>query len=159
VSLPPDLFRRACGHFATGIAVLTTCDAEGRPHGMTINSFASLSLDPPLVMASIAKANNLLGVFEHAPNFAINILSCDQQDISDRFARRKDDRFGGIEWRASGCGAPSIPGALATIECRTTDIIDAGDHRVLIGHVECATCSADDARPLLYFRGRYAGIE
>jgi flavin reductase (DIM6/NTAB) family NADH-FMN oxidoreductase RutF len=157
--LPPDLFRRVCGHFATGIAVLTTCDAGGVPHGMTINSFASLSLEPPLVMASIAKTSNLLGIFEQASYFAINILTSEQQEISDRFARRKDERFNGIDWAPAVSGVPLLGGALATIECRTTDLIDAGDHRVLIGHVESANCGESAARPLLYYRGRYAGIE
>jgi len=156
---PPDLFRRACGQFATGIAVLSTCDALGRPHGMTINSFTSLSLDPPLVMAAISKTSNLLLVFEQAGYFAINILGANQQDVSDRFARRMDDRFGVTQWTAGCCGAPLIEGTLATLECRTTDIIDAGDHRVLIGSVESICINESGERPLLYFRGRYAGIE
>jgi 3-hydroxy-9,10-secoandrosta-1,3,5(10)-triene-9,17-dione monooxygenase reductase component len=110
-------------------------------------------------MAAISKASNLLAIFEASRHFAINILASDQQDVSDRFARRMDDRFGVTQWKAGLLGAPLIGGTLATLECHTTDIIDAGDHRVLIGRVESAILSEDGRRPLLYFRGRYAGIE
>jgi flavin reductase (DIM6/NTAB) family NADH-FMN oxidoreductase RutF len=161
--LTPELFRRACGQFATGIAILTTVDANGQPHGMTINSFTSLSLDPPLVMAAIARTSNLLAIFEATGYYAINILAANQKELSDRFARRIDNRFEGLEWQPGQSGVPLFSGALATFECRTVQVVSAGDHRVFIGEVESVMIQYREAegssKPLLFFRGRYAEIE
>jgi flavin reductase (DIM6/NTAB) family NADH-FMN oxidoreductase RutF len=163
--LPPaapvtaELFRRACGQFATGIAILTTCDASGQPHGMTINSFTSLSLDPPLVMAAIARTSTLLSIFEDATHYAINILAADQRELSDRFARRIESRFDGIEWACREHGSPLFPGSLATLECRVAQVVNAGDHRVFIGEVQSAHIEEGSPQPLLYFRGRYSEID
>lgn len=126
---------------------------------MTVNSFTSLSLDPPLVMAAVARTSNLLAVFERAGHFAINILAADQKDLSDRFARRVDNRFEGVEWERGIHGVPLFPGTLATLECRTAQVVDAGDHRVFIGQVESAVIGEGGEKPLLFFRGRYTGIE
>ena len=154
-----ELFRRACGQFATGIAILTTCDAAGQPHGMTINSFTSLSLDPPLVMAAIARSSTLLPIFEQATHYAINILAADQLNLSDRFARRLESRFEGTEWTAGHHGSPLFPGALATLECRVAQVVNAGDHRVFIGEVDSIHIEPSAPQPLLYFRGRYSEID
>ena len=126
---------------------------------MTINSFTSLSLDPPLVMAAVARSSTLLAVFEQAAYYAINILAAEQRDLSDRFARRIESRFDGIDWTAGHHGTPLFPGALATLECRVAQVVNAGDHRVFIGEVESIHIEPSAPKPLLYFRGRYSEID
>ena len=156
--LTSELFRRVCGQFATGIAIITARDEAGGPHGMTVNSFTSLSLEPPLVMAAIALSSYQLAVFEESPFFAINILTEDQRELSDRFARRGEHRFLDVPWEAGMDGAPLLKDVIATLECRRTAMVDAGDHRVLIGEVHRAIIHRAETKPLLYFRGRYHGI-
>ena len=152
-----DQFRKACAHFATGVAILTTRSAEGEPHGLTINSFTSLSLEPPLVMAAVAHSSAQLQAFETSSSFAINILSEEQQDLSRRFAKVPEERFNGIAWRVGASGAPLIDRTITSIECRTVHRIDVGDHRVLIG--EAVAAHVSDGRPLLFFRSSYASIK
>ena len=154
--MTPDQFRKACAHFATGVAILTTRSAEGDPHGLTINSFTSLSLDPPLVMAAVAHSSAQLQAFEASSSFAVNILSEDQQDLSRRFAKVQEERFNGIAWKVGGSGAPLLDGTIASLECRTIHRIDVGDHRVLIG--EAVDGRVSDGRPLLFFNSAYASL-
>ena len=156
MSLSQDHFRIACAHFATGVAILTTQSAEGTPHGLTINSFTSLSLDPPLVMAAIAHSSAQLHAFESATSFAINILREDQEDLSRRFAKVPEQRFNGVDWTPGPAGAPLIQGCIATIECRIIHRIDVGDHRVLIG--EAVEAHVHQGRPLLFFRSAYGAL-
>jgi flavin reductase (DIM6/NTAB) family NADH-FMN oxidoreductase RutF len=156
VSLTQDTFRRACGHFATGVAILATRTPDGTPHGLTVNSFASLSLDPPMVMAAIAHTSNQLAAFDSAPSFSINILSEEQLELSKRFARVHEDRFKDVPWIEGTLGAPLLEGSIASIECQIIHRIDVGDHRVLIGEAVDARVRA--GRPLLYFRSAYAAL-
>jgi flavin reductase (DIM6/NTAB) family NADH-FMN oxidoreductase RutF len=153
-----DLFRRACGQFATGVAILTTVDEAGAPHGLTINSFTSLSLDPPLVMAAIASASNLVGIFESASHYAVNILAAAQQPLSDRFARRRDHRFQDVDWVPGAGKVPLLQGSVAVLECRRSGVVEVGDHKIFIGHVEAVRLGDTTAAPLLYFRGGYAQL-
>ena len=152
---PPtaEAFRRACGRFATGVAIATTMDSGGTPCGLTISSFSSVSLDPPLVLFCIDRASQVLGAFEQAESFVINILDHSQRELSQRFATRQDDRFGGIAFRRGVSGAPVIPHSLAVIECRRQRVLDGGDHRIFLGEV--LSIDAVDGDPLLYFAGRY----
>lgn len=149
-----DVYRRVCGRFATGVTVVSVLDEEGRPHGITVNSFASLSLDPPLVMVSISLRNSALEHFLKSVHFTVNILAHDQEDHSRRFAKHAEDRFHGVEWQGAESGAPLIAGALAHLECSKTRWFEAGDHAVLIGQVIRAGCR--EARPLLFFQSGYA---
>jgi flavin reductase (DIM6/NTAB) family NADH-FMN oxidoreductase RutF len=155
VSLSQDQFRTACAHFATGVAILTTQSAEGAPHGLTINSFASLSLDPLLVMAAVAHSSAQLHAFDSSTGFAINILREDQADLSRRFAREPEERFNSVVWTPGSTG-PLIKDCIASIECRTIHRIDVGDHRVLIG--EAMEARVNEGRPLLFFRSSYASL-
>ncbi|MFZ4603281.1 MAG: alpha/beta fold hydrolase [Caulobacterales bacterium] len=146
--------RDAMGCFATGVTVVTACDAEGCPVGLTANSFTSVSLDPPLVLVCIAKTAGSLAVLSSQPNFAINVLHIGQQPTSNRFARKEGDRFADVAWEPGASGAPILQGGLAAFECTRDAIHDAGDHVILIGRVDRARF--DPYRdPLLYFRGRY----
>ena len=152
-----EVYRRVCGRFATGVTVISVLDAEGRPHGMTINSFASLSLAPPLVMVSINLRNGLLKHFLQSTHFAVNVLAHDQEHHSRRFARHAEDRFQGVNWQGAESGTPLIEGALAYLECSNTRWFEAGDHAVLIGEVLRAGCR--DGRPLVFFQSDYASLE
>jgi flavin reductase (DIM6/NTAB) family NADH-FMN oxidoreductase RutF len=153
----PELFRRACALFPTGVAVLTTRGMDGTPHGLTINAFCSLSLTPPLVLVAIDRASNTLEIFEKSNYFAINFLAGHQRDLSVRFSQLPEGRFDGVSWNQGLNGSPLIEEALGSIECKTSQIIDAGDHRALIGEVVGATVGEGD--PLVFFRSGYTRLE
>lgn len=145
-------FRRALGHFATGVTVVTA-QSEGRLVALTANSFSSVSLDPPLVLWSIDRASRNLPVFREAAHFAINVLTSDQIALATRFARSGDDKFAGLPWRPGRGGAPLLPDVAATFECRSEIQHEAGDHVVMIGRVERF---ARYNQPLLLFsQGRF----
>jgi flavin reductase (DIM6/NTAB) family NADH-FMN oxidoreductase RutF len=152
-AVDPGLYRQACGRFATGIAIVTVADSSGRPHGLTVNSFTSVSLDPPLVMVSIDLRNSALHHFRSAAWFGVNVLSELQEDLSNRFARVPEDRFAGVVWSPSAHGVPLLGGAIAQLECGLASTMDVGDHAVLIGEVRAAAYTDDE--PLLYFRSAY----
>jgi len=156
MSLPPierQLFRRVCGRFATGITIVTVLDAKGAPQGMTVNSFTSVSLDPPLVLFCVDRNTSFLSHFAGTTRFAINILHEDQKDLSSCFAQSQQDRFRGMEWTAGLNGAPILPDVLAMLECRVTQLVEAGDHVVIIGEVSHATWR--EGQPLVYFNSSY----
>lgn len=157
MTIDPREFRDALGCFATGIAVATARPADGRPVGMTINSFASVSLDPPLVLWSIARTATGFAAFRDAGNFAINVLREEQRAVSARFAGQADDRWEGIAVERWTTGAPVIAGSLAVVECATEAIHEGGDHLILVGRV-LRLASDRSGRPLVYFGGRYAGL-
>lgn len=146
--------RRALGQFATGVTVVTTRDpAGGYPVGMTANSFTSVSLDPPLILWSITRTSRSLPAFLAAPNFAVNVLSADQIDLSVRFARHAEDKFAGLDWSEGLGGLPILPNLSASFECRRVASHDGGDHVILVGRVERF---ARFERPgLVFAEGRY----
>jgi len=137
--------------------VVSTLAPDGAPHGLTINSFCSLSLTPPLVIVAIDRACVFLGFFELSGHFAVNILDERQADLSDRFAQIPEGRFKGVDWRSGVTGSPILAGSLAVIECETRQIIDAGDHRVLIG--EAIAAEIGEGRPLVFFSSAYARLD
>lgn len=149
----PSLFRRACGQFATGVTVVTVLDNHGRPHGMTLNSFTSVSLDPPLVLVSIDLRNATLGHFLASSHFGINVLEERQEFLSRRFSSPSANRFEGVEWTHGETGVPMLAGAIANLECAVTRGFEAGDHSVLIGHVVSARCAA--GKPLVFYGSGY----
>lgn len=146
--------RNALGCFATGVTVVTALSPEGTPVGLTVSSFNSLSLDPPLVLWSLGVASPLAQAFERATHFAVNVLTEDQLEISQRFTLRAVDKFEKLKTRAGAGGAPLIDGCAATLECRRHSQQRHGDHILFIGEVE--RVSATSARPLLYMHGHYA---
>ena len=151
-----DLFRRACGLFATGVAVVTTRAADGSPHGLTINSFSSLSLAPQLVMVAIDRSCGVLNSFQASGHFAVNILKEGQRDLSIRFAQLPEGRFDGIGWNAGDTGAPILDGVLGVLDCRTVQELNTGDHRMLVGEV--VNVSIGEGRPLLFFASDYTKL-
>jgi len=154
-AIDPKLFRQLLGCFPTGVAVITTRSADGKPAGLTCNSFSSVSLEPPLVLFSLRNASSLLGTFVEAGSFAINILSQSQDQLSGRFASSKiADKFEGVAWRPGPLGTPLIDDCLATFECRLHARHEAGDHQIFIGEVKHMTNgSADHA--LVFYKGAY----
>ena len=145
--------RRALGCFATGVAIVTAAAPGASPAGVTINSFASLSLDPPLVLWSLVRHSPSLARFRVATHFAINLLASDQEALSRRFASPVPDRFAGLDC-AEGLGAaPLVPGCVARFECARAGEVEQGDHMLFIGRVERFWQS--EAEALMYYRGRY----
>lgn len=149
----PRALRDAFGTFMTGVTVVTTRDAEGRPLGFTANSFSSVSLDPPLLLVSMARASQNYAAFAAARGFAINVLSEGQKDVSNTFARPVEDRFATVYWRNGPAGSPIIAGVAAWFDCSLHQIVEAGDHAILIGRVE--GFEATPAPGLGYYRGGY----
>ena len=150
----PRTLRDALGCFATGVTVVTTLDEAGQPVGLTANSFSSVSLDPPLILFCLARSSTNVERFRQAEHFAINVLHIGQQPTSGVFARSQADRFQDVAWETWDTGAPILSGALASFECGTEQIVEAGDHLVIIGRVTRARFEPR-RDPLLYFRGKY----
>ncbi|GLO57376.1 flavin reductase [Pseudomonas kermanshahensis] len=149
-------FRRALGNFATGVTVVTAAGASGRKVGVTANSFNSVSLEPALILWSIDKRSTSHEVFEEASHFAVNILAADQIELSNNFARPKDDRFAGIDYQQGAGGAPLLADCSARFQCEKFQQLDGGDHWILVGKV----VAFDDfgRSPLLYHQGAYSMV-
>jgi flavin reductase (DIM6/NTAB) family NADH-FMN oxidoreductase RutF len=148
--------REALGSFLTGVTVATTVDAEGMPRGFTANSFTSVSLDPPLLLVCIDKTSAGLTAFLEAEGFAVSILAESQQEVSAIFASKRVDRFGAVAWRKGPLGNPVIEGAVAWFDCLRHDVVDAGDHVILIGRV--VGFDRHRGNPLGYVGGGYVSL-
>jgi 3-hydroxy-9,10-secoandrosta-1,3,5(10)-triene-9,17-dione monooxygenase reductase component len=147
-------FRRALGTFPTGVAVVTTRAASGAFVGLTINSFTSVSLEPPLVLWALNATSPNLGAFDRAPYFAVNILAEDQVELSKRFAAPAGNKFARLEVHAGLEDMPLIAGCAAHLQCRTYARHNGGDHVLFIGHVERFGYDSQK-RPLVFYSGRY----
>ncbi|GAB2640946.1 hypothetical protein GCM10027169_06260 [Gordonia jinhuaensis] len=145
--------RRALGHYATGVAVITAVTPQGRKVGITANSFTSVSLDPPLVSFCPARTAPSLADFHAAGRFAVNILAADQHDLSRQFATPSPDKFDGVAYTLSDSGVPLLDRVVARFECRTVQHVDAGDHVIVLGQVEDFTAPGGD--PLVFHSGGY----
>ena len=148
-------YRNAMGHFATGITVVTARNACGQPYGLTVNSFSSLSMDPPLVQWTIKGSSYCWPSFSICTAFAVNILASGQEAVSHAFCKPVD-RFATVEWEEGLDGLPLIRGCLAWIECSMHRIVEGGDHWILMGEVVRARTF--ERKPLLFWRGRYMPI-
>ncbi len=149
-------FRRALGQFASGVTVVTTRDASGRPHGLTVSAFCSVSLHPPLVLVCVDHRSDANAGVRESGLFAVSVLAEDQEDVSRRFAahgRAKVEDFPFVEGRH---GLPLVPGALAHLECRVRSAHDEGDHAVWVGEVRAL--SVRPGRPLLHYAGAYGAF-
>ncbi|MBI2206697.1 MAG: flavin reductase family protein [Candidatus Rokubacteria bacterium] len=154
--IAPGDFRHVLAHFASGVTVITTTDADNRPGGLTASAFTSVSLDPPLILVCVDHKSQTYPALLERGKFAVNILRHDQQEISRRFASSKLDKFETVTYRTSDLGLPLIDQALASLECTTVNTHVEGDHTIFVGLVERA--SAADGAPLLYFRGKYDSL-
>jgi flavin reductase (DIM6/NTAB) family NADH-FMN oxidoreductase RutF len=146
--------RDALGSFATGVTVVTCVDAKGHPFGLTVNSFTSVSLEPPLLLVCIAKKARCAKALSQAPHFGVNVLQTGQQPASIRFSTTDEDRFGTTPWSLGETGAPLLMESLAVFECERHALYDGGDHYILLGRVIRASFDPK-MDPLLFFRGRY----
>jgi 4-nitrophenol 2-monooxygenase / 4-nitrocatechol 4-monooxygenase, reductase component len=153
----PLEFRRVLGHFPTGVSVITTVH-DGQLHGMTANSFTSVSLDPMLVLACLACGARTALAIQSAGHFAVNILAEDQEEVSQRFAKPGQDHFDGLDVIRAHRGLPLIPGALAYLVCSVEDVVQAGDHDIVLGRVEDCQASRNGASPLVFFKGGYSSL-
>jgi flavin reductase (DIM6/NTAB) family NADH-FMN oxidoreductase RutF len=149
-----DQFRTALGQWASGVTIVTSAE-ESRVHGMTVSAFSSVSLDPPLVLVCADKSSITNELIEKSGVYAAHILASGQQDLSNKFASKKDEhrRFEGIDWKTLATGAPILPGCLAVLDCRVSGAHDAGDHIVYVGLVEAI--ELEEQEPLVYFQGAY----
>lgn len=154
--LDPKILRNAFGSYMTGVTVITAMSNDGTPVGFTANSFTSVSLDPPLLLVCPAKSLSSFDVFANCENFVVNILSEDQQAISNIFAGSKEDRFNQIEWHKDEQGNPVIDGALTHFSCKTDRNLDAGDHNILVGEV--LSFSNREGHGLGYASGGYFSL-
>ncbi|MFC5475404.1 flavin reductase [Paraherbaspirillum soli] len=147
-------FRNALGSFTTGVTIITACQADGTPVGITANSFNSVSLDPPLVLWSLAKSSNSLPAFQAAEHWAVHILSHDQDALATHFSKRSQDKFAGLELERGLGNAPLLAGCTTRMQCKTAYRYDGGDHIIMVGEVMHFEHS--DTAPLVYQRGNYA---
>ena len=148
-------FRNALGQFATGVCVITTQTPSHGAVGMTVNSFAAVSLDPALVLWSIQNNSECFSWFADAPSFGINVLAHDQMALSNRYASKNNHTLLDSEYRIGRTGCPVLKGCLASFECQMHEQIDGGDHTILVGNVLAMEQSPADKQPLLFFSGKY----
>jgi flavin reductase (DIM6/NTAB) family NADH-FMN oxidoreductase RutF len=149
-------FKLAMSHFASGVTVVTT-EHDGTPYGMTVASFASLSLNPPLVLVCIEKTVKTHDALAAAARFGVSILAQTQSDLSGRFASKKiEDKFAGVAvTRGEQLGVPLLDGAICALECRVHSTLPGGDHTIFVGEVVSVRVAATDEAPLVYFRSGY----
>ena len=152
-SVNMDAFRDACALFATGVAIATVLGTDSKPHGLTVSSFTSVSLNPPRILVCIDHGCTILSHFLERSEFAINVLSDEQRDLSVKFSVKPEGRFEGTDWVSGETGVPLIHACLAHFECRVEQTIECGDHTIFIGEV--LAVRAFPGQPLLYFHRNY----
>jgi 3-hydroxy-9,10-secoandrosta-1,3,5(10)-triene-9,17-dione monooxygenase reductase component len=150
-------FRQVLGHFGSGITVVTACSPDG-PVGFACQSFAALSLRPPLVLCCPSRTSRTWAAIARDGQFAVNVLAEGQRELCARFGRPGADKFAGVGWARSPGGSPVLSDVLAWLDCEVSAVYDAGDHHVVVGHVTCLG-EVREGRPLLYFRGAYHTVE
>ncbi|MGF7122782.1 3-hydroxy-9,10-secoandrosta-1,3,5(10)-triene-9,17-dione monooxygenase reductase component [Rhodococcus sp. BE178] len=155
--IDPRQFRTVLGQFCTGVTIITTMD-DGAPVGFACQSFAALSLEPPLVLFCPTKGSRSWAAIERTERFCVNVLAEEQQSTCARFGSREPDKFAGIDWTPSPLGSPILDGSLAHIDCTVETVHDGGDHYVVFGRVHSMS-EIKTERPLLFYRGQYTGIE
>ena len=156
-SIDEARFRQVLGHFATGVTVVTGVD-EGRPVGLAVNSFTSVSLEPALVAFCVGIRSATWPGLRTAGTFCVNILADDQEALSRAFAARGPERFQGVGWRPAPSGAPILTGVLAWIDCTVHAEHEAGDHVIVVGRARALNVE-HEGRPLVFYRGGYGRFE
>jgi flavin reductase (DIM6/NTAB) family NADH-FMN oxidoreductase RutF len=151
------LFRDTMGQFVTGVTVASTLDGDGAPVGVTVNSFTSVSIHPPMVLFCLDRKASTLPAFVSARHFAINVLAADQMELCQRFARLAGD-WHGLAFEVWETGAPIIPDCVAAIDCTLAHLHEGGDHRILLGRV-MRLGQMRDVEPLVYHRGAFAHLD
>jgi flavin reductase (DIM6/NTAB) family NADH-FMN oxidoreductase RutF len=152
-AIDPRDFRSALGTFATGVTIITALAPDGKPYGLTCNSFASVSLNPPLVLWSLGMFSNGLSIFQNASHFTVNVLGASQQELSNRFAKSSEDKFAGVAWTPGVGRTPVLADCVANFQCRAANRYYGGDHIIFLGAVEAYAYNGQE--PLLFARGGY----
>jgi flavin reductase (DIM6/NTAB) family NADH-FMN oxidoreductase RutF len=158
MSIDQREFRNAMGCFATGVTIVTTLDDDGAPIGITVNSFTSLSLDPPLVLFCLDRNSRSFDSFHANRHFAVNVLHEGQTELSNKFARSDPDKWSGVEFGSWNTGCPILKDCICNLDCDIESIFEGGDHVILVGRVREMRYSQEMGRPLLYYRGHYDAI-
>jgi flavin reductase (DIM6/NTAB) family NADH-FMN oxidoreductase RutF len=151
--IDPRDFRNALGTYATGVTIITAAGTDGKPYGLTCNSFASVSLNPPLVLWSLVLYSSSLSVFQNASHFAVNVLGASQQALSNKFAKSSEDKFAGVGWTPGVGNAPLLKDSVANFQCRSVNRYYGGDHVIFLGAVEAYSYNRNE--PLLFACGGY----
>ncbi|MCP3401521.1 flavin reductase family protein [Bradyrhizobium sp. CCGB20] len=151
--IDPRDFRNALGTYGTGVTIITAMAPDGKPYGITCNSFASVSLNPPLVLWSLGIYSSSLTVFQNASHFAVHILGTSQQGLANKFAKSSEDKFAGIDWTRGLGDAPVLTENVANFQCRSVNRYYGGDHVIFLGAVEAYAYNTGE--PLLFARGTY----
>ena len=151
--IDPRDFRSALGTYATGVTIITAAGADGKPYGLTCNSFASVSLNPPLVLWSLVLYSSSLSVFQNASHFAVNVLGASQQALANKFSKSSEDKFVGVDWTSGIGNAPLLTESVANFQCRAVNRYYGGDHVIFLGAVEAYEYNRNE--PLLFARGGY----
>jgi flavin reductase (DIM6/NTAB) family NADH-FMN oxidoreductase RutF len=151
--IDPRDFRNALGTYATGVTIITAAGPDGKPYGLTCNSFASVSLNPPLVLWSLVIYSQSMSIFQNASHFAVNVLGASQRALATKFATPSENKFDGVEWQPGLGNAPLLKDSVANFQCRAADRYYGGDHVIFLGAVEAYAYNRDE--PLLFARGGY----
>jgi len=152
------LMRQTLGHFGTGVVVVCALGEDGKPIGMAMNSFASVSLKPPLISFCVGHESGTWPKIAAASSFSVNILSEAQMSLGRQFSRRGIDRFAGVEWLPGQTGAPLLSESMAWLECEIYDEVEAGDHQIILGRVTHLELGEPDKTPLMFFQSRFFGL-
>ena len=152
-AIDPRDFRNALGSYATGVTIVTAMAADGKPYGLTCNSFASVSLNPPLVLWSLGLYSQAMPIFENTSHFAVNVLGVSQQALAAKFAKASADKFAGVSWTRGLGNAPLLADSVAYFQCRAANRYYGGDHVIFLGAVEAYAYSRN--QPLLFAQGGY----
>ena len=150
--------RDAFGCFATGITIVTMVDGDGELYGVTANSFASLSLEPPLCLFCLDHKAMSFEAFRNTRHFAVNVLAEDQETLSSNFARSNTDKWEGVDYETWATGTPILPGCVANLECDLEAVHEGGDHVIVVGRITRMAHRDGECRPLLYYKGRYNAL-
>lgn len=147
--VPPEAFRETLGSFPTGLTVVTTTNAEGKPHGTTVSAFSSLSLDPPLVLVALGRSSDLLRELQSTGRFGVNVLAAGQEDVGMSCGRKGPDKLAGVRWYDDD-GLPHVAGSAAWLACDVQELLPGGDHLIVVGFV--TACDVGDSEPLIFHR-------
>ncbi len=157
MSFDSEKYRQALGRFATGVTIVTGISSEGQPVGVTVNAFASVSLDPPLVLICLADVTGSLEAFCEGDRFCVNILGDSQGALSESFAGPQEHKFKDQPYDTWDSGCPILPGCLVNLECTRVNVMEGGDHVIVLGRVDRIEM-AEGGRPLLFFKSAYGRL-
>ena len=152
-----DEFRAALARFPSGVTIVTTKDKDGKLHGLTVSAFASVSLEPPMILVCVHKRAGSHYAFEESGHFVVNILAEEHAAHSNQFAAQTADKFDGITYQNGIADIPVLENSLVALECRLAHAHEGGDHTIFVGEIECATINA--GKPLVYWHGDYRKLE